>query len=130
MEALLKEIGVPFVSSLLQGLLGNAMNGGNNRISRQAMQQQMKIATALANMALKQGEVDLPFRNDVFGALRQRSQQQFPRILPDMNRPAFQLDRRTMAPPASAFRQRTGPLGHPGPTISPLAQALMAQRGG
>ena len=67
---------------LLQGLLSSLMNSGNSKASRRAMEQQMKLATALVNIAQQQHKQGSAQQGQVFDALNRRAAQQHPRFLP------------------------------------------------
>jgi len=135
------DIAADFAGDALKAFLSSLLNRGNAKASKEVLEQQLKIATMLANLTKQQADIDLPFRQGVLGpggALQQRSQQQFPAILPDRNRPAFDIQRNSVSAPKEAFRQRptrsipTGsPAGHRTTTnLSPLALALLSRRGG
>ena len=56
--------------------------GGGAQAQNDALSAQLDIATQLANIQGRQADIDLPFRSDLFSALRQRQQQKLPSILP------------------------------------------------
>lgn len=60
------------------GLLGS----GTDQASQDAMKEQMMLQRMMADIYKKQSEIDLPYRKDLFSALRQRGKQQFPRFMP------------------------------------------------
>ena len=95
----------PFIMSLFS-------NQGSSQAQEEALKRMMQIATGQYNMQAKQANMDLPFRQDLFGALRNREATKAPRIMPG----SFQASN-----PYENLR-RVGPTNP-----SQLSKALMGQ---
>ena len=65
---------------MVVGRLLSGSSGGT--VEDRALSAQTDIAEFLAKMQKDQASLDLPFRSDLFGALRGRQQQKFPRFMP------------------------------------------------
>ena len=76
-----KAVGVPVATWGLNQLFGSG-GGGGQKAQNEALSAQMDIAKMLADLQKKQAKIDLPFRSDLFSALRDREKQQFDRIMP------------------------------------------------
>lgn len=79
--------------SLLPGLMSWGANKGSNQAQEEALKRMMQIATGQYNMQAKQANMDLPLRQDLFAALRNREQQKAPRIQPGSFKPSNPYER-------------------------------------
>ena len=57
-------------------------DSGNSKAQEEALRRMMQIATGQYNIQAKQANMDLPLRQDLFGALRNREQERAPRLMP------------------------------------------------
>lgn len=88
------------VSSLFSMLMQNQANEGPSQAQEEAMKRMMQIATGQYNMQAKQANMDLPLRQDLFGALRNREAEKAPRIMPGSFRPSNPYERLNRVGPA------------------------------
>ena len=91
---------VNIVKSLLGMVMGNQANKGPSKAQDEAMKRMMQIATGQYNMQAKQANMDLPLRQDLFSALRNREADKAPRISPGSFRPSNPYERLNRVGPA------------------------------
>lgn len=83
-EKLIKKVGPVIAIPIIKWAFG----GGGKDQADQALSAQTDIADQQLMMQRQQFGQDLPFRTDLFGALRGRQLQQFPQVLPQQ--PTYQ----------------------------------------
>jgi hypothetical protein len=74
------ELAIPIAAA--DFLLGGLLNRGNDKAANQATKAQLELAQQLVDMQQRQSNLDLPFRQDLFSALRARQNRQTPQFLP------------------------------------------------
>lgn len=109
----------PFLGQMLGGLFGG--DGGNSKAANRALAAQARLANTMANVYGQQASMDLPYRQDLFSALRQRAMQATPRFMPGRMP--------TSNPYANVQRYRSQrPYGGGSPTLSNALRLTMMQR--
>ena len=100
---------VNIAKGLLSMLMQNRSNSGPSQAQEDAMRRMMQIATGQYNMQAKQANMDLPLRQDLFGALRNREAERAPRIQPGSFRPSNPYQRLNRVGPSEADRKKLMP---------------------
>jgi len=67
-------VGLPLALDFFQ-------NRGSNKAQSKAMNEQLKLARAMFDLQKEQSEMDLPFRKDLYSALRQRNERSVPQFM-------------------------------------------------
>ena len=89
------------LKGLFTMLMGSQANKGPSQAQEDAMKRMMQIATGQYNMQAKHANMDLPLRQDLFGALRNREAEKAPRIQPGSFRPSNPYERLNRVGPAN-----------------------------
>ena len=97
------------LKGLFTMLMGSQANKGPSQAQEDAMKRMMQIATGQYNMQAKQANMDLPLRQDLFGALRNREAERAPRIQPGSFRPSNPYQRLNRVGPSEADRKKLMP---------------------
>jgi len=115
--------------SLIQGGIGSLLNQGNSKAADKAMGVQSDIAREMLKLMQQQASIDLPFKKDVFGALRNRLGAKRQGFNPIQTQATNPLARRrapgAMTPPGAGAPPLSGgaPPGQGPPDVSTAAGA-------
>ena len=74
---------------------------GSSQAQEEALKRMMQIATGQYNIQAKQANMDLPLRQDLFAALRNREQERAPRIMPGSFRASNPYERLNRVAPTA-----------------------------
>lgn len=89
------------LKSLLPMIISSQANKGPSKAQDEALKRMMQIATGQYNMQAKQFQEDMPFRSDLFGALRNREAEKAPRIMPKSFTPSNPYERLNRVAPTT-----------------------------
>jgi hypothetical protein len=116
------------ISQLLPHLLQWGANRGPSQSQEDALKRMMQIATGQYNMQAQQFQEDMPFRSDLFGALRNREAEKAPRIMPGSFTPSNPYQRLNRVGPANPNALSPALMGGGSPALGANFQAPPAIR--
>ena len=73
---------LPGLLDLGGDLLGGVLSSKDRKLARNATKQQMAISQMMADLAKRQADMELPFKENLYGSLTERMQRKTPRFLP------------------------------------------------